>query len=256
MKKGNVETLKIINEYLKKNQRFGYVRYGDGDFIAMYPESKGEVVGLNNQTFINEGVQKKLIDSYNFQDTNYLVADLLNLKSKRSAVDNINLKKTKGVDLVNHEVTYSAIALQEGFLEHFDLMVEFFKNLRKNNCLFVCHYYEKVLCEFYGSIEHYYTVPKFNATRLYEEILKNIIEISSKNDYNHIILSAGQLSRVLFKDLYVNLPDKTILDCGSLSDKLIINTPGFKKIALRGHIRRDKKNISNLVEKYIKTLNQ
>jgi hypothetical protein len=254
MKKGNVETLKILNTYLSSNQRFGYVRYGDGDFIAMYPESKGKVIGLNNQTFINEVVQKKLIESYNYQDTHYLVSDLLNLDSKRNAVDNINLKKIKKLGLTNHDTVYSAIALQEGFLEHFDLMVEFFKNLREKKCLFVCHYYEEELCKFYGNIEYHYTVPKFNSTRLYQETLRDILKLSSKYDYDHIILSAGQLSRVLFKDLYIALPDKTILDCGSLSYKLIINTPSFSEIALRGHIRKNKKNISALVDQYIKSL--
>lgn len=39
----NKETTQKIIDFLKQDKPFTYLRYGDGDFIAMYPESTGQV---------------------------------------------------------------------------------------------------------------------------------------------------------------------------------------------------------------------
>ena len=76
------KTLDIILEHLKnlkKDEPFYYVRYGDGDIIMMYPESKDTIVGRSNQFNVTENLQNELANAWNIVDKNYWVAGSLNL---------------------------------------------------------------------------------------------------------------------------------------------------------------------------------
>ena len=66
-------------------------------------------------------------------------------------------------------------------------------------------------------------------------ITQKIIDLDP-NSFDQILLSAGQLSRVMMSRLYEFFKDKDIIDLGSCSDKLIYGTESFRHIMVRGHI--------------------
>lgn len=249
----NKETTQKIIEFLKQNKPFTYLRYGDGDFIAMYPESVGKTIGANNQSYISSDIQEQLIKGYSVNQENYLIGTLQDIRHPRSMRNNVDFNKIQSLPISHPDILYSAIALQESFLENPEQFLEFSQLLSKKRTLYVNHYIEDVLKTFYGDIKYYVEVPQFNACQGFKEVL-NIIQSIDKNNFDQIILSCGQLSRVLGKSLYDLYPDKTIIDVGSVSDKLIYGTESFKKIRVRGHIRNNGQLIQDRLKYFITNL--
>jgi hypothetical protein len=246
----DVDTVKAIINNLESNKRVEYIRYGDGDLIAMYPESVNQVIGHNNKSFISKDIQQKIIESYNIEDECYFVGTVEGYKHIRSTYQNIKTQEITNLNLTQHKKLYSAIAFQEVFLEEPDLFIEFCKLINTKRTLYINNYIEPVLEKFYGKIKHYISIPKFNATIGYKETLKTIKDINPSS-FDQIILSAGQLTRVIAKDLWDLFPDKSILDMGSVSDKIIINESSFGQIAKRSHI----KNNMDLIQKRMEYFN-
>ena len=248
----NKETTEHILSFLRQDKPFTYLRYGDGDFIAMYPESIGKTIGANNQSFINLDIQTQLINGYSVNKDNYLVGTLQDIRHPRSAGNNVDFNKILSLPIIHPDTLYSAIALQEAFMEEPEQFLEFSKLLSKKRTLYVNHYFEEILTKFYGNVKHHIQVPQFNACKDYKSIINRINNVDSK-EFDQIILSCGQLSRVIGKDLYELYPDKTIIDVGSVSDKLIYGTESFKKIKVRGHINNNKQLIQDRLDYF--TLN-
>jgi hypothetical protein len=159
---------------------------------------------------------------------------------------NVNKGAVQNLQLTEHKTTYSAIALQEAFFEYPDLFLEFCKLINNKKTLYINQYCEPILEKFYGKIEHHLSIPSTNSTGVYKEILEALTTVDPIS-FDQIILSAGQLSRVIAKDLWEMFPHKCIFDVGSLSDMLIINEKSFEKIAKRGHI----KNNINLIKERV-----
>ena len=121
----DTDTVKAIINNLKTNKRVGYFRFGDGDFIIMYPESVGRLVGKNNQSVVSEEIQKKIIESYNVEDDSYFIGTVNGYVHNRSTHKNVDSKKIEQLKLTQHKQLYSAIALQETFFDAPDLFLEF-----------------------------------------------------------------------------------------------------------------------------------
>ena len=61
------DTLDLIINKLKQhkeNDRFYYVRYGDGDIIMMYPESEGLIIGRSNKFLVTKELQQELCNAW------------------------------------------------------------------------------------------------------------------------------------------------------------------------------------------------
>jgi hypothetical protein len=252
---GNKETVNAILDKLKHNTPFTYIRYGDGDFISMYPHTKSRVIGAANRSLITKEIRNKIIESYIIDEPNYLVGTLDTIEHPRSQYHNVDFKTIDRVVKKHPSTLYSAIAIQEAFMEDWEKFAEICKHLRKNKILYVNHYYEPVLTKFFGEITHFIKVPQYSATEKYTETLDKIMNTDTST-YDIIILSCGQLARVLAKDLFTSLPSKTILDFGSTSDKLIIGTPSFSKLRLRSHISKNMELIKNNVNNIISLLEE
>lgn len=241
------DTIKYIINRLESGKRVCYVRYGDGDFIAMYPKSVGSIIGANNKTYITSEIQTKIIQSYCVDSEDYMIGTLRDIREERSMVDNINFSIIDSI-ITNHpSVLYSSIALQEAFLIYPELFKKFITLLNNKKTLYINHYNENILSDFYGNITNFIKISQYNAPYQYSDVIKSIENIDT-NEFDQIILSAGQLSRVIFYDLYKLFPDKNIIDVGSVSDKIIVDTESFKMISLRGHIR----NNMDLIRRRIK----
>jgi len=249
----NKETTQKIIDFLKQDKPFTYLRYGDGDFIAMYPESTGQVIGANNQSFISPDIQNQLIKGYSVNKDNYLVGTLQDIRHPRSMAPNVDFNKISKLPIEHPNILYSAIALQEAFMEEPEQFLEFCKLLSKKRTLYINHYFEYILSKFYGDIKYHIQVPQFNACQDYKSII-NLINNIDSTEFDQIILSCGQLSRVIGKDLYELYPDKTIIDVGSVSDKLIYGTESFKNIKVRGHIRNNQQLIQDRLKYFIANL--
>jgi len=247
---GNKETVNIILDKLKSKVPFTYIRYGDGDFIAMYPQSVNKVIGNANKSFITEEIRRKLIESYEIDKPNYLVGTLNTIIHPRSQYHNVDFKKINGVVKNHPSSLYSAIGIQEAFMEDWKKFAEICKYIQHKKVLYINHYYEPILTKFFGNNIQHIEVPQYNATEKHSEVLYKILN-TDVHSYDIIILSCGQLARVLAKDLFNRLPGKTIIDFGSTTDKLIIGTPSFEKLTLRSHISKNKNLITSNLNKII-----
>ena len=238
----NEQTADIILERLKIGDPFSYIRFGDGDFIAMYPQKQNKVVGSSNKSLITKEIQDLIKESYQVNESNYMVGTLL--PGKRSMRSAVNWRLID--ELVSHPTDlYSAIALQECFLTRKNVFAEILTELRKRKTLYVNHYYEPIL-DILGDVT-WIQIPQYNACGDWEHYLTLI---NSHYDYDQIILSAGYLSRVIGKKIH---GDKIVLDIGSVSDMLIIGTESFKHISQRSHIRKNRVSIEKIV-KYLHDL--
>lgn len=249
----NKETLNRLIELLTNKTSFCYVRYGDGDFISMYPESVGKVIGFHNKTKVTREIQQKLIDTYLTDAPNFLIGTLDTIIHKRSMYKNIDFNKVSTVVKVHPTDLYSAIALQEGFLENRELFLTFIKLINNKKTLFLNHYYEPVLDLFLGKIITHIETPKYNAIESYNYFYEKILSVDP-NSYDQIILSCGQLSRAIAKDLFYTLKNKTIIDIGSLSDKLIYSSKSFSNISVRSHISKNSDLVKLNLDYYISIL--
>ena len=99
-------TFDIILDKLKNykdGEKLYYVRYGDGCFIMMYPESLNQTIGASNRFFVTEEFRKELRDSYNIEDDNYMVASCFNLDSPKFSTDS-NVSHPKILQMIDDNV--------------------------------------------------------------------------------------------------------------------------------------------------------
>ena len=238
----NEHTADIILDKLKSGEPFSYIRFGDGDFIAMYPQNQNRVIGANNKSLITPEIQSLIRESYQVDESNYLVGTLPTSKNSMRSAVNWRLID----ELVTHPTDlYSAIGLQQCFLTRREVFAEILVEIRKKKTLYVNHYYEPAL-EILGDLT-WIQIPQYNACEHWEHYLAEI----EKHDAEQIILSAGQLSRVIGKKLH---GDRVVLDIGSISDMLIVGTESFKNISLRSHIRRNRRHIERTMQYLWSTL--
>ncbi len=240
---GNLETVKVIENRLVDNKRVIYSRYGDGDLIAMYSSLVGKIIGHNNKSNITPEVREGLINGYNITDESFLVGTVMGINHPRSMGRYVNVRNLNEVNLVNHKNLYSAIAFQELFMERPKEFVEFFNVLNKKRYVFICQYYHKNLDRYYGKLVKHIKIPKFDSPSVEKSVTEEILSIDP-NTYDNIIFSAGQASRIIIGKIW-NKIDKTMLDFGSVSDKLIFNTPIINNIMIRGHIRNNQQLIKD-----------
>lgn len=242
MNYNNEQTADIILERLKIGDPFSYIRFGDGDFIGMYPQNENRVIGGNNKTLFTKEVQSLIRESYQVDQSNYLVGTLPT--GKRSMRSAVNWRLVD--ELVTHPTDlYSAIGLQECFLNSKKKFGEILTEVRKKKTLYVNHYYEPILEQLLGDFT-WVQIPQYNSCENWQHYLQEI----NKHDVEQIILSAGFLSRVIAKKIH---GEKIVLDIGSVSDMLIVDTPSFKNISVRGHIRNDMQHIRETV-KYLQSI--
>jgi len=246
------ESSEIILNKIKSKEIFTYVRFGDGDFIMMYKDTIGNIVGHSNRFKVTEKLQGELVESYNTDDENYLIGSTINDFSEHSTHNNIKVDKL--THLKNKKEVLSYICLQETFLNDIGYFYDIVKEMKQTSTMFVSNYNHDVLNNFYGDIKYHVKVPKQNSYEnidsWYQEIIKNI------DNVDKIILSSGQSSRVIAKRLYESGYKKTIIDVGALSDMLIIHTEIINNIPLRSHIKNNRELIKNNVDYLLKKIKE
>jgi len=227
-----VDSIDILIKKLRDRELFTFVRYGDGDYKMMCMDSIGRIVGGNNRILVTKEFRKELIDSYNIEDKNWLIGTSIGDTSVRSTFKNIKLAKLP--QLQQRDKLLAVGCLMDSFIEDIEKFKEFAKEMRKTSSMFVGCYTHSNLEAAYGSIKAYVQTPKQNSysdiDRIYKEVLAGLDKVDK------IVLSAGQSSRVIAKRLYETSKDITVVDVGSVSDMLILNTPIINSIPQRSHL--------------------
>ena len=244
------ESIRILIDKLKSKDVFTYVRFGDGDFIMMYKDSINNVVGRSNQFKVTKSLHDEMIESYNISDEKYIIGSIMTDGSKHSTAKNIDISRLGHIDIKKDSI--SCICIQETFLYDVNLFYKFIRELKKTNTMLVCGYYDKILDDFYGDIKYHVTTPRLNSYSDIDNIMNRILDNIHKVD--KIILSTGQTSRVVSKRLYKMGVNKTIIDVGSLSDMLIIDSPIFNNIRIRSHITNNMDRIKTNIYKLYKLM--
>ena len=226
------DSIDILIKKLKDKEIFTFVRYGDGDYKMMYNGSVGKVIGGNNRILVTKRFRKELIDSYNIEDKNWLIGTSIGDVSKRSTAKNINIGKLPA--LHQRDKLLSVGCLMDSFIEDIERFKLFAKEMCKTSTMFVCNYNHPNLEKAYGEIKVFVEVPKQNSYSEIESIYKEVLK--GLGSVDKIVLSAGQSSRIIAKRLYETSKEITVIDVGSVSDMLIMNTPIINTIPQRSHL--------------------
>ena len=233
------DSIDILIDKLKNKEIFTFVRYGDGDYRMMYNGSVGKVIGGHNKFLVTKEFRKELIDSYNIEDKNWLIGTSIGDMSKRSTFKKINISKLPL--LQERSELLSVGCLMDSFIEDIEKFKEFSNEMCKTSTMFVCNYNHPNLEKAYGDIKVFIKTPKQNSYSDIENIYKEVLKGLDKVD--KIVLSAGQTSRIIAKRLYETSKEITVIDVGSVSDMLIMNTPIINTIPRRSHLGIYKKEI-------------
>ena len=226
------DSIDIIINKLKKREVFTFVRYGDADYMMMYNGSVGKTIGGNNRFLVTQRFQKELIDSYNIEDRNYLIGTSFGDMSERSTFKNIREER---LPLLQQRTEMLSVGcLMDSFIEDIERFKLFTQEMCKTSTMFVGCYNHSNLEVAYGAIKVYIQTPKQNSyaeiDRIYQEVLNGLSKVDK------IVLSAGQSSRIIVKRLYETCKEITIIDVGSVSDMLVMNTPIINTISQRSHL--------------------
>ena len=248
-----VDSVNILIEKLNRKEIFTFVRFGDGDYMIMYPKSVGRTIGKSNKFLITKKFRKELIDSYNIQDKNYLIATVINDLSTRSTFNNIKVDKLPV--LIQRDEMLIFGCLMDTFIEDIGKFKEFAKAMCKTTTMLVSGYNHPNLDKAYGKIKYHVKTPQINSCSTMDVWYKEILENLDKVD--KVVLSTGFSSRVVAKRLWDLDKKITVIDVGSVGDMLIMNTPIINKIPQRSHLRiyRDKilKSLSELLGYEVKS---
>lgn len=250
-----VYSINCLIDMIKSNQKMGYLRFGDGCIMMMFKENIGRTIGNSNCSFISNEVNEIMKQAYLMNSNNIIKGNVMvandSVHNTSNNID-IHLYKKNGlnIDTSSH---ISPICIQECFLYHKEKFIEFINTINKNRTIFCCQYYDKTLDKYFGKIVHYIKCPSINATKNVNEIMKTILNIPFE-EYDQIIFSCGQASRMLIYKLFDKL-DKKLIDVGSVCDMLVSNKQTiFNNIKLRSHIKNNKKKIQELVKYYEKNI--
>ena len=78
--KTHSDSFDIIFDKVKTGEPFTYVRFGDGDYIMMYEESLGKIIGGGNRFLVTPKLQSELVECHNIQDKDFLIGTIVNNK--------------------------------------------------------------------------------------------------------------------------------------------------------------------------------
>ena len=238
----------IINKLKqhKENDRFYYVRYGDGDIIMMYPESEGSIIGRSNEFFVTKELQQELYNAWNIVNKDYWVAGSLNLDSINTTDEGPKMHR-RVKELMSSNIIverfnfYSHPTFETNFVYKPEKFLEFTKLLYNKKKLWVNQYWHENVETILGNIEHHVQTPSINSYETIDEWFPEILEVIE--DVDVIILASGQSSRVVSSRLWNLGINKIVIDPGSVVDMFIADTWIVDHINLRSTMTRYRSEI-------------
>ena len=241
----------------KPGEKLYYVRYGDADLIIMYPESKGQTVGRSNQFNVTKELQQELVNAWNIEDENYMVASILNLSSPFST-DAGPQMHDKVIELMNSGVLkdrrsfYSHPTFESNFIFKPEKFIEFCNVISDKKKVWVNQLWHENVETILGNIEHHIQTPSTNSYETIDEWYPELLKVV--DDVDVIILASGFSSRVLASRLWNAGIEKIVLDIGSVVDMFIADTELIKLINTRSTMQTHKTEIAQSLEFILKNL--
>ena len=236
--KSHRDSFDLIVSKLAKRELFTFTRFGDGDYMIMYPQNVGQTVGWNNRFVVTEALQYELRECHNIKDKNFLIGTMLNIKENYWIKPRVGSVDQGKLNLDEHDELLPMFCLQEMLIKDPDKFVEFPREMRRTNTMLVGGYYHEHLERIYGKIDVFVQTPQVNSyatiDKWYPEVLNNVHKVSK------IVLMTGFSSRVIAKRLWGMAV--TVIDVGSLSDMFVLDT-GLK-ITGRRYIRENRDRVS------------
>ena len=249
------ESIDTLNEVFEEKGRIVFPRFGDVDFIMMTKTSG--TIGRSNQNVCNDETKKLLTDAFTIDGEDVIVGTMINIQGAPAIGNNIPKKvlSEQGVFKLKKNPFVAATALERMFLNKDNRFIDFFSKLKNKNYLFVGNYYEKALDRFYGYNVGHVNTPMRNSINDNGLIIQELTDLIEKTATNTVILSCGQLARVICKRLHNKFPNTNFIDVGSVSDMIIVNTDSFEKIPKRTHIECNLNKIKNNLQYYESRIN-
>jgi len=236
--KSHRDSFDLLVSKLQEGTPFTFTRFGDGDYMIMYPESKGKVLGWNNRFDITPELQQELKDCHNIHDENFLIGTMLNVTEDYWVKPHVGPVHKEKLDLEHHDELLAMFCLQEILLTDPDAFAQFPREMRRTNTMLVGGYNHEHLSRVYGKIDIFIETPQTNSyktiDRWYPLVLDNIHKVGK------VVLMTGFSSRVVAKRLWGK--GITVIDVGSLSDMLVLDTN--LKISGRNYIRANREEVS------------
>lgn len=239
------DSFDLIIKKLRGCRPFSFVRFGDADYIIMYPGSLGKRVGSNNRFWVTKQLQLEIIECHNIQDEDFLIGSILNDESNYiMGPYNTGVNKASLPALEEHEWVLAMSCLQEILLTDPEKFLEFPREMRKTNAMLVGSYNHDILSQIFGDIDFFVEVPRRNSYATIDSWYDKILE--NKGKVGKIVLAAGQSSRVVAKRLWGS--NDTLIDAGSLGDMFVLDKV---EIPLRTHIKKGRESINKSVSRVL-----
>jgi hypothetical protein len=259
----NMKNFKTINDYdtfdliinrlkkYNKGDKFYYVRYGDADIYALYPEEIGTIGGRSNQFLITKELQQELYNTWNIVDDDYWVAGSLNLDSINTT-DGGPKMHNRIKELMDKKIIaerfnfYSHPTFESNFVYKPEKFLEFTKLLYNKKKLWVNQYWHENIETILGNIEHHVQTPSTNSYENIDDWFPEILKVIDNVEV--VILASGFSSRVLAGRLWELGINKIVIDPGSVVDMFIANTWIINHINLRSTMTRYRSEILKSLE--------
>ena len=74
----------VILDKLKKNETFSFLRFGDADYLMMFDEYVGKIVGGNNQFVVTPKLSQELKEAHSIIDNNYCIGSILHTNERKN----------------------------------------------------------------------------------------------------------------------------------------------------------------------------
>lgn len=215
----NLESFRIIEQKLKKPEKVFFIRYGDGEFVAME--------GRQHRNYRpSEGLSRELLECFKIHDPNFLIGLAANYQKEylmsrsffapypqnQEILDFIESKKLHhNTNYLNPFLfTYLSIVkphMMYGFFE---------KYIRPKRKMFIGGTSKESAEKLYGPIDYFIPVPFKHA---YDSISDWWPQVEENVQNVELILpSAGAASAVIAKRLWSHRHQFQLLDIGSLID--------------------------------------
>lgn len=244
------DSFDLIVKKLRGGRPFTFTRFGDGDYIIMYPGSLNKKVGSSNRFWVTKELQKEIIECHNIKDEDFLIGSVLNDESQYIMKPfNTKISKPQLPPLDEHDSLLAMSCLQEILLTDPEKFLEFTREMRKTNTMLVGSYNHDNLSQIFGDIDIFIKVPPRNCYATINDWYNKILE--NQHKVGKIVLAAGFSSRVLAKRLWGLR--KQVIDVGSLGDMFVLDTE--IQISLRTHIKKGRVQINKNVSKVLDSIN-
>ena len=242
------DSFDLLISKLLKGKPFTFTRFGDGDYIIMYPDKLNKIVGSSNQFKVTKNLQREIAECHNIQHENFLIGSILNDRSAYAMKGfNTRVNQNKLPSLIEHEELLAMSCLQEMLLVDPEKFLEFPREMQKTSTMLVGSYNHDNLSKIFGDVDIFIEVPQRNCYSSIEAWYNRILE--NKHKVGKIVLAAGFSSRVIAKRLWQS--EDIIIDVGSLGDMFVLDKVD---IPLRTHIQRGRKHINENVSRVLSSL--